>query len=328
MKEQGTACDRTKSVAYYLGIDGGGSKTACSVGDEDSQLSTASAGPCNITRVGEARARESLQQAIRESCAAAGIDPRQIERASAGISGAGRDEVAAIVRNIIAEIVPGEIEVVGDMPIALEAAFGAGSGVVVIAGTGSIAYGRDARGRTARAGGWGFAISDEGSAHWIGRTAVSALVRAIDEGVEHGKDTPDAVRSLPLLRDVTAVWKLHSLDEFVRRANSHPDFAALFPATVAAGDAGDDLARRVLTQAGKELAQLAGVVIRRLFGEEHGLPSIPLAMAGGVFRHSSVVRQVFSDEIHNLHSNVVPNSQIVEPVVGALQMARRGASVQ
>jgi glucosamine kinase len=324
MKEQGTACDRTEFVAYYLGIDGGGSKTACSVGDEDSQLATASAGPCNITRVGEARARESLQQAIRESCAAAGIDPRQIERVCAGISGAGREEVAAIVRNIIAEIIPGEIEVVGDMPIALEAAFGAGPGVVVIAGTGSIAYGRDARGRTARAGGWGFGISDEGSAHWIGRTAVSALVRAIDERAGDGLDTQDAAGSLPLFRDVTAVWKLHSLDEFVRGANANPDFAALFPAIVAAGDAGDDLARRVLTQAGKELAELAGVVIRRLFGKDNA--RIPLAMAGGVFRHSPLVRQVFCDEVRRPDLRVVPGSQTVEPVVGALQMARRSAS--
>ena len=60
--------------------------------------------------------------------------------------------------------------------IALEAAFGSGPGVIVIAGTGSIAYGRNREGQTARAGGWGFAISDEGSGHWIGRTAVAAAI--------------------------------------------------------------------------------------------------------------------------------------------------------
>ena len=151
-------------MAYYLGIDGGGSKTRCAVGDESSLLATVSVGPSNITRVGEARARESLHQAIREACAGAGIEPAQLRRACIGAAGAGREEIANVVRGIVAEVIPGKIEIVGDMQIALEAAFGTGPGVIVIAGTGSIAYGRDADGRTARAGGWGFAVSYEGSA--------------------------------------------------------------------------------------------------------------------------------------------------------------------
>ncbi len=167
-------------MAYYLGIDGGGSKTTCAVGDEVSILGSAVTGPSNIIRVGEVRARESLHQAIRQACAAAKIDPRQVHRACVGVAGVASEDVANAVRKLIAEVIPAEIEVVGDMQIALQAALGAEPGVVVIAGTGSIAYGRDAQGKTARAGGWGFAISDEGSAHWIGRTAVSSLLRAAD----------------------------------------------------------------------------------------------------------------------------------------------------
>src|ERR1019366_6521277 len=219
----------------------------------------------NITRVGEARARESLHQAIREACAAAKVDPQQVQRACIGAAGAGREEIASMVRKIVAEIIPGEIDVAGDMQIALAAAFGEGPGVVVIAGTGSIAYGRDAQGRTARAGGWGFAISDEGSAHWIGRAAVSSLLRGIDQSVYQGTDHQAAAEALPLFRALKAAWNLHSLDEFVRAANSNPDFAALFPAILATADGGDALAQRVLAQAGGELAQLAEIVVRRLF---------------------------------------------------------------
>ena len=140
-------------MTYYLGIDGGGTKTTCAVGDETSLLATVVSGPSNITRVGERGARESLQQAIREACAAAGIEVRQIQRACIGAAGAGRAEVASAIRKIVEEIVPGEIEVVGDMPIALEAALGTGPGVIVVAGTGSFAYGRNRNGLTARAGG-------------------------------------------------------------------------------------------------------------------------------------------------------------------------------
>lgn len=310
-------------MAYYLGIDGGGSKTTCAVGDDASELATVNAGPSNITRVGEARARESLHQAIRQACAAAKIDPRQVYRACIGAAGAGREEIVGAVREIVAELIPGEIEVVGDMQIALAAAFGAGPGVIVIAGTGSIGYGRDVQGRTARAGGWGFAISDEGSAHWIGRTAVSSLLRAVDQGVDDGKDAHAGGDASPLFRELKAAWNPHSFDEFVRTANSNPDFAALFPVVLRSADGGDAGAQRVLVDAGRELAQVAAIVARRLFAEDSAsAPVVPLAMVGGVFRHSYKVREVFCEELHKLEPRAEVRAEVVEPVAGALQMAR------
>jgi glucosamine kinase len=310
-------------VAYYLGIDGGGSKTTCAVGDEYSLLATVTAGPSNITRVGESRAREALQLVIREACATAQIDPRQVQRACIGVAGAGREEVASTIRKVVAEIIPGEIEVVGDMQIALAAAFGTGPGVIVTAGTGSIAYARNARGETARTGGWGFAISDEGSAHWIGRTAVSALLRQIDEtkaGAERSGDHQAIAEALPLFREMKAAWDFHSLDEFVRVANSNPDFATLLPAILAAANAGDLISQRVLAQAGRELAQLAAIVVRQLFAENSD--TVALAMAGGVFRHSARVREMFRSEVGAIDRRLEVNPEIVDPVDGALQMAR------
>jgi glucosamine kinase len=314
-------------VAYYLGIDGGGSKTTCAVGDEAHQFEIAIAGPSNITRVGKIRAREALHQTIRQACAASKIDPRQVERACIGVAGAGREEVASAVRGMVAELIPGEIEVVGDMEIALAAAFGTGPGVIVIAGTGSIAYGRDAQRRTARAGGWGYAISDEGSAHWIGRTAVSALLRAIDQDAQGHENAQSAAEAKPLFSELKAAWKLHSLDKFVRTANSNPDFAALLPAVVGVADAGDALAQRVLTQAGYELAKLAGIVVRRSFVRRFAddVSSVPLAMVGGVFRHSSRVCESFCNEVRKFEVPIDLNPQVVEPVVGALQKAREAA---
>jgi glucosamine kinase len=305
-------------VAYYLGIDGGGSKTTCAVGDDSSLLATATAGPSNITRVGEACAREALHQAIGEACAGAQIAPRQVHRACVGVAGTGSQKIAETIRKIASELIPGEIEVTGDMQIAMAAAFGAGPGVIVIAGTGSIAYGRNAQGQTARAGGWGFAISDEGSAHWIGRTAVSAALRTIDEE----NNGQIAAEPSPVLRDMKSAWKLHSIDDFVRTANSHPDFAVLFPAILAAADAGDTLARSVLKQAGRELAQLAGIVAHRLFPADNAI-AISLATAGGVFRHSRQVCEVFGSEVRALDSRLRVNPRVVDPVEGALMMARQ-----
>jgi glucosamine kinase len=305
-------------VSYYLGIDGGGTKTTCAVGDDSRLLATATAGPSNIVRVGEAQARESLHRAVFEACAGVGITPAQVARTFVGGSGAGRPELAELVRRALAEILPTPIDVAGDMQTALEAAFDTGPGIIVNAGTGSFAYGRNREGVTARAGGWGFAIGDEGSAYWIGRTAVNAVLRAADEaGKVVGNEKPE---NSSLAAALCKVWEVNSLIDLALAANSvpPPDFAVLFPA-VAASD--EQLAHTVLTTAGKELARLAAVVIRRLFHVD--FQSLPVAMIGGVFRHALLVHEVFYNELRQLDRRVEINPVVVEPVEGALRLARR-----
>jgi glucosamine kinase len=289
------------------------------VGDEEHLLATATAGPSNIVRVGESQTRQSLQQSVRQACAAAGITPVQVSHTCVGGSGAARPELAEIVRQFLAEIIATPVDVVGDMQIALEAAFAAGPGVIVIAGTGSIAYGRDRQGTTARAGGWGFAIGDEGSAHWIGRAAVSAVLRASDracgtaENILHGK----------FVTALCKVWGVTSLADLAQAANSipPPDFAALFPVVAASQDV---LALQVLSSAGRELAEIAAVVANRLFPKDETGP-VPVAMTGGVFRHAVLTRGDFYNELRQLDPRVEINPRLVEPVEGALSMARRAA---
>jgi N-acetylglucosamine kinase-like BadF-type ATPase len=209
-------------------------------------------------------------------------------------------------------MVGGEIEIVGDMVIALEAACGSGPGVVVIAGTGSIAYGRNAAGQTARAGGWGFAISDEGSAHWIGRAAVGAVMRAYDQG-----------QSVALLTHIMEAWHVESREQMIMAANASPgaDFAGLLPAIISAAESADSIARDVLTQAGKELARLGKTVIGSLFREGE---DVPLGIAGGVFRNATLVRQVFYNNLRLTYPRIVANETVVDPVKGALELARKG----
>ncbi|MFY9680606.1 MAG: BadF/BadG/BcrA/BcrD ATPase family protein [Candidatus Sulfotelmatobacter sp.] len=310
-------------MAYYLGIDGGGSKTTCVVGDESSLLAAVTSGGSNITRVGEAGAREALQQAIREACLAARINPQQVLCTCIGAAGAGRAEIASTVRKIVAEIIPGEIEVVGDMEIALAAAFGKGPGVIVIAGTGSIVFGRDAQGKVARAGGWGFAISDEGSAHWIGLAAARAVLRAADEVGEDQAERDPSWPARRLFSELKMAWSLDSLPQLARAANANPDFAALFPAVLTAAEAGDVVARQVIAEASRELAQLAGIVVRRLFSAAVSTSAVPMAMAGGVFRHAAMIRELFYNEVRAANPDVVLNPEVVDPVQGALRMARR-----
>lgn len=302
-------------MSIFLGIDAGGSKTTCVAGDESSVLATATTEGSNVIRWGEAEARAQLQEAIKQACAGANVKLAEVRRICVGMAGAARPVISSVVKGIIAEIYSGQVEVVGDMVIAMEAAFGNKPGIVVIAGTGSIAYGRSKDGHTARAGGWGFAISDEGSGHWIGRNAVSGVMRAQDE---------DEASPTGLALSILHAWHLQTIDELVRAANASPspDFFNLFPHVLAAADAGDPIARTVLTQAGAELAGLAKIVISRLFEES---TSIPVAMSGGVFRNSALVRNVFYNSLRSEYPQSVVGATVVEPVAGALELARRNA---
>lgn len=297
-------------MGIYLGIDGGGSKTAWAIGDETSLLGTGTVGASNFVRVGAATAREALTAAIAQACAAAGVSPARIQRTCMGLAGAAHEGVRAWAQRTALELLGGEVEIVGDMITALEAAFGSGPGAIVIAGTGSIAYARDARGDTARAGGWGFAISDEGSGHWIGRTALGVALRA-----------EDAEAGSLLLKNLLEVWNCKTLEEAVIAGNSipAPDFAALFPAVVRAADKDDKLAIGVLTRAGNELAEMAGIVIRRRLSGQ--VPQV--AMCGGVFRHSRLVREVFYNRVRSLCPGANLRLEVVDPVQGALSRARR-----
>jgi glucosamine kinase len=301
-------------VAFYLGIDGGGTKTRCALGDETTILATSAAGGSNVIRVGEAQAREALLAAVQEACATASVPPDRLHSICVGAAGAAREDVAAAIRRILSELTPAPVQVVGDMVIALEAAFGSGPGVIANAGTGSFVYGRDAAGNVARAGGWGFAISDEGSGQWIGREAVSAILRANDAG-----------QSTALTALVLKEWNLKSLDDLVHAANATPppEFPRLFPVVLQAAESGDSVAKALLNDAGNHLADLAAMVIQRLVPRP---PYAPVAIIGSVFRQSPDVRQVFYNHLQTRIPGLEIRNEPVEPVDGALALARSMAS--
>jgi glucosamine kinase len=299
-------------VALFLGIDGGGSKTRCIIGDETQLLGTGTSSGSNLLRVGEACTRDSFSAAIHECCVQAGVSPQSISRTCAGVAGAAQAEVREALERLLGEIVGGEIEVVGDMETALEAAFGVGPGVIVIAGTGSIAYGRNRQGETVRAGGWGRMISDEGSGHWIGVEAIGYALRAHARGGH----------SL-LLRGLMAALDSKTVDDLIVRANASPapDFASLFPVILEAAKNGDPNARAVLRRAGGELARLAEVAIERLFRNEQ---EVEVAALGGVFTSSAEVQHEFTKQLNAISPKARVVMKTVDPALGAFERARRG----
>src|SRR5262252_10079593 len=170
-------------MPLYLGIDAGGTKTDCAVSNGAERLGQASGPSCKLARVGREQARVNLQEVIRRACEAARVEAVDAQHVCIGMAGASLPEAVQWAQDTIREIIPGAtIYVAGDHVIAHRAAFGVSPGVLVISGTGSIAFGRNQAGETARAGGWGPNVSDEGSAFWVGREAVIAALHAYDFG--------------------------------------------------------------------------------------------------------------------------------------------------
>jgi N-acetylglucosamine kinase-like BadF-type ATPase len=299
-------------MPLYLGIDAGGTKTECALSNGAELLGQATGASCKLARMGRQTASQNLQTVIRRACEAARVRPEDVQRVCIGMAGASLPEAVQWAQETIRELAPAAtIHVAGDHIIAHRAAFGTSHGVVVIAGTGSIVFGRNPSGETARAGGWGPNVSDEGSAFWVGREAVIGALRAYDSGSGNG-----------LLQLVAQAWKVVP-EDIVRLANaSEPQFAELAAPVTAAAQSGDPEALAITSRAGEELAWLAAAVIHRLW-PKGGV--VPVALAGGVLHGSALMRQAFKEAMRAKHRDAAVSFAYVRPVLGALEIAAQQA---
>jgi N-acetylglucosamine kinase-like BadF-type ATPase len=196
-----------------------------------------------------------------------------------------------------------------DAAIALSAAFGDSPGVIVISGTGSIAYGRDAQGLVWRVGGWGIPYDDCGSGYEIGREAVAAALRAFD-----GRGTRTQLSAL-ICRNLN----LKSIDEIVSRQLVQQEIAALFPLVVKAASAGDRAARDICNFAAQDLAALAIPLLKKMASKNE---NARMVVTGGVFESSLMICNAFKRSLRSHFPSVRVELLNRAPVEGALWLAR------
>src|ERR1700674_2418231 len=301
-------------MGYSLGFDGGGTKTDCVLLDaKGAVIGEGRGGPANPLRSGYDGAFSSLREAAAGAIAAAKIRPADITHVCAGLAGAGRRSVVRRIMVFLSQEFPAALaQVATDYEVALEAAAGSGPGVVLVAGTGSVAYGRNAAGGTARAGGYGPWLGDEGSAFEIGRRAVSAVARSRDA------DAPVTV----LAEMISAALDCPDWDDLMLRIMKNPDdvFPKLFPVVVAAANSEDNAAKEILFASAIGLGNLAMIVIRRLGmkGEQ-----FPLVKCGGVFGHCQMLDSLLDSVLTSgaLRAKILRLE--ISPAVGAARMAAR-----
>lgn len=273
-------------MKLYLGVDGGQSATEAVIGDESGKvLGRGEAGPCNHAKAGEGR--EKLMQAVIESVAEARRNAiwanpgmrghnSSFEAACFGMSGGPEDK-----REIIASLIrTKKLIVTTDAVTALAGATESGNGVIVIAGTGSIAFGRNEDGKTARAGGWGYVFGDEGGAFDIVRQALRAALR-----MEEGWGMATALHAGLLLATGTETAN-DALHAFYTDQWPRSKVASLATMVDAAAIGGDPVAVRILDNCAQELATLA-VAVRHQLWEEG--TEVEVAYVGGVFESQRIL---------------------------------------
>jgi N-acetylglucosamine kinase-like BadF-type ATPase len=304
---------------FFLGFDGGGTKTECALADASGRIvARAAAGPSNPLRTGYTRAWFALSDAADSVLARHKLHVGDISAVCAGVGGASRQAAARRITTFLERSFPNaRVRVTTDLETSFEAAFGRGEGIVLMAGTGSAAFGRDAHGRTARAGGHGPWFSDEGSAFDIGRRAVNAAARA----EEHR--APATALSTRLF----AALQTRNWDSLAEHIAKNPDdvFPRTFPLVAELADDGDAVSREILSGAATDLAELAGSVADKLGWQDR---DFPLAKMGGVQGRSIFFDAAIEAELKRR----LPRSQAVPvkiaPAEAAAGMAARLANAK
>jgi len=289
-----------------IGIDGGGSKTHAIVADEMGRTITEAVGPGSAVRPGKAEdSANVISDVVRDalaSCEMTHVTPRVL---CVGVAGVGREtERNDLWQALVSRDLASEFVIHSDFSIALDDAFGDGPGVLLISGTGSVAFGRSPTGATARCGGWGPVCGDEGGGAWIGRRALSVVTGAAD-----GREPETALTGAIL----TAAEVNETQDLIAWAAQAPPSqLATLAPIVLSVADSGDLRANAIVSLAVEELVLHVRALARQLFGDERA--AVPVALSGGMLSRGTVLRKRLE---HRLKS-AVPGAQLrTEPIVAA-----------
>ncbi len=306
------------SPVDLLGVDGGGTSTAAWLADADGHvLGRGLGGPSNIKAIGAEAARAGLEGAIRAAFEDAGRDPSPIAAACLGLAGFDRPEDKGWLEQWASGMPwAGRSIFVNDGDLVIAAGTPGGWGVGVIAGTGSIAVGRGPDGRSARSGGWGYLIGDEGSGYAVALAGLRRVARLAD-GRAPGRSGSD-----PLTARLCEALGIDGPSGMVgavyREGRDRARIAALAPAVVAAAGEDPAIVDEILGPAGRELARMVDAAAR---GIGAGPVPLPLAMAGSFLLNSPVVSAAMlrwlAEAGHEVRATPVP-----DPVRGALILAR------
>lgn len=297
-----------------LGVDGGGTKTRAVIADSRQRVvGEGVAGPSNPLRVGVGNAAAAIREAVDKACAAASVERAEIVAAEVGLAGVRRGDLRTRMREALTGLGIHSLEVVTDADIALFGATDGAPGVVVIAGTGSICCGTNARGVQLCAGGWGPLAGDEGGGSWIARRALQAVTQAAD-----GRGPATRLTQATL-----AYFNAGSIDDVMLMiyapSMTNERLAGLCRHVIEAAQDNDEVARAIVMAAGHELGTAAAAVIRNL---RMSRERFQVAYVGGVFAAGDMVLDLLREEVARVAPAAFVAPPRLAPAIAAARMAR------
>ena len=310
-------------MSWVLGLDGGGTKTVCILMDDTGQvIGRGEAGPSNYQSVGKEAAFLSIQSAISEAMASTGRV--KVEAICLGLAGVDRPADIQVAHSFVEQLKssnslpvtwalqPSNIVICNDALIALVGGVGHDVGIVAIAGTGSIIFGRNHQGCTKRVGGWGYILGDEGSAYHIAVQGMRAALRAYD-----GRSEQTILQER--IREHLGLSSLENLIQVIYQQGwTVKDIAALAPIVDRAAASGDAVALTIIEDAVKELVQATQVVIDAIFSLTE---VVEVVTTGSVWQGNSLIRAKFEASLVKRS----PGAKVIfpryEPAYGAALLA-------
>ena len=296
-----------------VGVDGGGSKTRALVADEQGTTLGEVVGPASGVKPGAAEhSADVIAATVRDalaSCEMTHVVPKVLCVGVAGV--AAEPERQALWQALVGRELAEDVVIHPDYSVALDDAFGEGPGVLLISGTGSVAFGRGPSGTIARCGGWGAVCGDEGSGAWLGRRALSVVTASAD-----GREPETALVGAVL----TAAQVNEPRELIAWAAQAAPaQLATLAPVVSSVADAGDLRANALISLAVEELVLHVRALARQLFGDERA--ATPVAFSGGMLKRGATLRKRLEQRLRS----AVPGAQVRTEEVDAARGAVRGA---
>lgn len=303
-----------------VGVDGGGSRTRVVLADAAGNTLARVEGAASALLPGqEGVAADIIKALIGEVLAMAERTEIRPAVCVVGVAGAGQEQAAQALWSALASRrVADDVSVQADATIAMDDAFGDSVGVLLIAGTGSVAYSRAPDGRIERCGGWGPNIGDEGSAAWLGRRALSVITAAQD-----GREPETAMTGA-----ILTALELESIDDLIPwAAGATPGtIATLAPVIAKVASTGDLRANAVISFCVEELSLHIRTLARRCFMDERA--AIPVAFAGGLLSKGSLVRKRLEQRLKSAVPGATVRAEEVDAARGAIRRARRLLGVE
>ena len=310
-----------KSQKYFIGMDGGGTKTFAIIANERGEvLGEHVGGPANFQIIGVEKAAETIFSLIRSCCDSANCSAKEISSVTCGLSGAGRigdqERMADALKKFASKkkLRLRRVIVESDARIALEGAFKGGEGIILIAGTGSIAFGKDAKGKVCRVGGWGRILGDEGSGYFIGKSGLTAVTHHLDGRGESTKLTKMVSKKFGLT-DQTAIINAVYKNGF--------DVASVAPLVLEAASKNDHVCLLIIEQAAVLLADHVKIAAKKILASSKSKvrSKVKVAFIGGLIANDTLLSNLLS---RCIISNI-PSVEIIRPMAspayGAVVMA-------